>query len=101
MKQREKVDMEVPSEGEWLLAKEICERLELFYDITNLFLGQNYPTINAFFIRVCDIKETLLEWLTSSNEVISTMASSMIQKFDKYWGVCTIGMAISSILDPR
>ena len=39
LKQREKLDMKVPSEEEWNIAKEICERLKLFYDTTNLFSG--------------------------------------------------------------
>ena len=50
---------------------------------------------------MCEIKEALDEWLISSNEVISTMASSMIQNFDKYWGGSTIGMTMAIILDPR
>ena len=37
LKQREKLDMVVPSKEEWIMVKEIYERLKLFYDITNLF----------------------------------------------------------------
>ena len=43
LKQREKLDMVVPSKEEWNMVKEIYERLKLFYDTTNLFLGQDYP----------------------------------------------------------
>ena len=67
LKQREKLDMEVPLEEEWNMAKEICERLKLFYDTTNLFSGQNYPTSNTFLIKVCEIKETLYDWFLGSN----------------------------------
>ena len=84
LKQSKKQDMEVPSEEEWNMEKEICKRLKLFYDTTNLFSGQNYPTTNIFFTKVCEIKETLCDWFLGLNEAISTMVSSMIAKFDKY-----------------
>ncbi|RVW91510.1 Zinc finger BED domain-containing protein RICESLEEPER 2 [Vitis vinifera] len=101
LKQREKLYTTVPSEEEWNLAREICERLKLFYNITKLFSGRNYPTANTFFIKVCEIKEALYDWLICSNEVVSTMASSMLEKFDKYWSGCHIVMAIAVVLDPR
>ncbi|WJZ99646.1 hypothetical protein VitviT2T_018071 [Vitis vinifera] len=75
LKQREKYYMVVPSEEEWNMAKEICGRLKLFYNITELFSGQNYPTANTFFIKVCEIKEALYDWLICSNDVVKTMAS--------------------------
>ena len=101
LKQREKLYTTVPSEEEWSLAREICERLKLFYNITKLFSGRNYPTANTFFIKVCEIKEALYDWLICSNEVVSTMTSSMLEKFDKYWSGCHIVMAIAVVLDPR
>ena len=52
LKQREKLYTIVPSEEEWNLVKEICGRLKLFYNITKLLLGKNYPTANTFFIKV-------------------------------------------------
>ncbi|KAL6330000.1 hypothetical protein AAG906_039915 [Vitis piasezkii] len=67
------------------MAKEICGRLKLFYNITSL----------------CEIKEALYDWLICSNDVVKTMASSMLQKFDKYWSGCHIVMAIAAIFDPR
>ena len=59
---------------------------------------QEYPTANTFFIKVCEIKETLYDWFLGSNEPISTMASRMIAKFDKYWSGI---MAIVVILNLR
>ena len=50
---------------------------------------------------MCEIKETLYDWFLGSNEAISTMASSMIAKFDKYSSKCSIVMAIAVILAPR
>ena len=63
LKQCEKLYTTVPSEEEWDLARETCERLKLFYNITKLFSGRNYPTANTFFIKVCEIKEALYDWL--------------------------------------
>ncbi|KAL6310724.1 hypothetical protein AAG906_000076 [Vitis piasezkii] len=84
LKQREKYYMVVPSKEEWNMAKEICGRLKLFYNV-----------------MMCEIKETLYDWLICSNDVVKTMASSMLQKFDKYWSGCHIVMAIAAIFDPR
>ncbi|RVW94116.1 Zinc finger BED domain-containing protein RICESLEEPER 2 [Vitis vinifera] len=75
LKQCEKLYTTVPSEEEWDLARETCERLKLFYNITKLFSRRNYPTANTFFIKECEIKEALYDWLICSNEVVSTMAS--------------------------
>lgn len=52
----------LPSEIEWMKAKEICERLEVFYDVTNLFSGTEYPTANVYFPKVCEMKLALV-WL--------------------------------------
>ena len=61
LKQREKLYTTVPSKEEWNLAREICESLKLFYNITKLFSRRNYPTTNTFFIKVCEIKKALYD----------------------------------------
>ena len=91
----------VPSEAEWETAKDVCDRLELFYNVTELFSGTRYPTANMFFPVICRIKMTLNEWLMSSNVVISTMAKSMVAKFDAYWNVIHKLMGVAAVLDPR
>ena len=48
-----------------------------------------------------EIKQALYDWLICSNEVVSTMASSMLEKFDKYWSGCHIVMVVAVVLDPR
>ena len=101
LKQREKLYTIVPSEEEWNLAKKIYGRLKLFYNITKLFSGQNYPIANYFFINVCEIKQAFYDWLICSNEVVSTMASNMLENFDRYWSRCHIVMAVVVVLDPR
>ena len=91
----------VPSEAEWETAKGVCDRLELFYNVTELFFGTRYPTANMFFPEICRIKMTLNEWLMSSNVVISAMAKSMVAKFDAYWNMIHKLMGVAAVLDPR
>ena len=91
----------VLSEAEWKTAKDVCDRLELFYNVTELFSGTRYPTANMFFPVICRIKMTLNEWLMSSNVVISTMAKSMVENFDAYWNVIHKLMSVAVVLDPR
>ena len=51
----------VPSEAEWETAKDVCDRLKLFYNVTELFSGTRYPSANMFFPMICKIKMTLNE----------------------------------------
>ena len=93
--------MLVPSEAEWETAKDVCDRLELFYNVTEFFSGTRYLTANMFFPVICRIKMTLNAWLMSSNVVISTMAKSMVAKFNAYWNVIHKLMGVAAVLDPR
>ena len=45
----------VPSESEWDTAKDVCDRLELFYNVTKLFSRTRYLTANMFFPVICRI----------------------------------------------
>uniref|UniRef100_A0A2N9H0X0 Cyclic nucleotide-binding domain-containing protein n=1 Tax=Fagus sylvatica TaxID=28930 RepID=A0A2N9H0X0_FAGSY len=101
LKQRDSSYTSLPNERDWHIAKEICERLELFYNVTEIFSGTTYPTANMYFPLVCDLKIALSEWSVCSNELISKMASSMILKFDNYWSDINGIMGIAAILDPR
>nr|XP_025661776.1 zinc finger BED domain-containing protein RICESLEEPER 1-like [Arachis hypogaea] len=91
----------LPSNEEWDLAKEICGKLKLFYDVTQLFSGTQVPTANIYFNKVCDINVVLKNWSASPNPLISNMACSMRVKFDKYWEEIHGMMGVAVILDPR
>lgn len=54
-----------------------------------------------YFNLVCELKIALNEWSVSSNEMISTMAESMLAKFNSYWANVSVVMAITAILDSR
>ncbi|CAN0872651.1 Putative AC transposase [Linum grandiflorum] len=79
----------------------VDKKLAIFNDISVLFSGNNYPTVNLFFPRICELKLKLLEWRLDSVPVIRDMAESMWLKFTKYWSTIHIVLAISVILDPR
>ncbi|KAL4190409.1 hypothetical protein AMTRI_Chr07g75500 [Amborella trichopoda] len=91
----------VPSEDEWERVKEICDCLKLFYDITNTFLGSKYPTANLYFPEVYQMHLRLVEWSMSLNKHISSMAIKMKEKFDKYWKISNLVLAIAVVIDPR
>ncbi|GJZ47739.1 zinc finger BED domain-containing protein RICESLEEPER 2-like protein [Tanacetum coccineum] len=91
----------LPKERDWELAMEVCDRLQVFYEITLTFSGSKYPTANLFFVLVCEIGYCLREWASSSVEVIKKMASKMLEKFNKYWSVISGVMGMAAVLDPR
>nr|KAJ0200015.1 hypothetical protein LSAT_V11C600314420 [Lactuca sativa] len=91
----------VPDEKEWALASELCDRLKIFYNVTELFSGTKYPTTNIFFPKICEIKIALKKWDTSSFIEISEMSENMITKFDEHWKESHGVLAMATILDPR
>ncbi|XP_022865255.1 zinc finger BED domain-containing protein RICESLEEPER 2-like [Olea europaea var. sylvestris] len=101
LRQREPHYRSVPSESDWELATEICDKLEIFYEATELFSGTKYPTANLYFPNICDIKLAIRDWSTSSCDEVKWMASSMKEKFDKYWSGMHEILAVATILDPR
>ncbi|KAL0559428.1 hypothetical protein IC582_004038 [Cucumis melo] len=101
LRQREPLYTCLYLETDWNFAKEMCDRLEPFYLMTELFSGSSYPTSNVFFEEVCEIRLELSKWLNSDIEEIQVMASSMISKFEKYWSVIHGVLAITTVLDPR
>ncbi|KAL0309079.1 UNVERIFIED_CONTAM: Zinc finger BED domain-containing protein RICESLEEPER 2 [Sesamum radiatum] len=98
---REKNYKSLPTEEDWVNAIEICGKLKLFHQVTEMFSGTLYPTSNFYFQKICDIKVKLDEWVKSPNTVIQDMALSMLSKYDKYWEVCHILMGVAVVLDPR
>ena len=91
----------VPNDLDWELAETICDKLKVFHDVTELFSGRKYPTINLFFRYICDIKVRLNSWLSNEEQIVKDMALKMKDKFDKYWSTINVVLAIAAILDPR
>ena len=74
----------VHNDLDWNLAKEICKRLELFYEVSEIFFGTKYPTSNLYFPNICEIKLSMSNWIGSPYFEIRLMATNMIEKFNKY-----------------
>ena len=72
-------------EEDWQFATILEENLKSFYDVTELFSGTQYPTLNVFLKHVCEIKLSLQDWLLSPCDKIQHLAQLMLLKFDKYW----------------
>ena len=89
-----------PLGDDWKFASLVCEKLELFYQLTTLFYGIEYVTANIFFPKVCEIKLKINSWKEDENEIIRKMSIAMIEKYDKYWSDIQGLMALAVILDP-
>ena len=50
--QREPQYKSLPSDDDWKMATEICEKLEIFYKVTELFLGTQYQ-LQMFIFQKC------------------------------------------------
>jgi hypothetical protein len=85
----------------WLNALNISKCLKKFYDVTLLFSSTSYPTANHFFRKFSEIKMAIARWCDSSDPIICTMAYSMRDKFDKYWEMNNMALAVGAFLDPR
>ena len=79
----------------------VCEKLGLFYDLTELFSRTKYVTANLFFPKVCEVKLKLKSWEHDEHDTIRDMSTVMIEKYDKYWTDIHGLMAIVVILDPH
>ena len=74
----------VPSAEEWKFARELCDRLKLFYDVTELLSGTRYVTANLYFPKICNILLTIRRCLRSDIPKIEEMSIKMKEKFNKY-----------------
>jgi hypothetical protein len=101
LSKREAQYKSLPLEHEWEFAKDVCEKLKIFYKVTELFSGTKYPTTNQCFPSLCEIRLALRDWLHSENAMIKEMAKKMVEKYDKYWAVIHGVVGVSAVLDPR
>ncbi|KAH9670185.1 BED-type domain-containing protein [Citrus sinensis] len=94
-----------PNSDDWENANVFVLFLKSFYDITLKFSGSMYVTSNLYFHEMCSIHSDLTSLIESSDDlVLSKMATSMKNKYDKYWGsIDRLNnlLLISVILDPR
>ena len=91
----------LPTECDWMNAETIAEKLEIFYIATKLFFGRKFPTANCFFVQICQLRNALVKWIEDDDVFISSMASKMFEKFEKYWSIISIVLAVAVVSDPR
>jgi hypothetical protein len=70
-----------PTEDDWKFARELCGRLQIFFDATKLLSGSNYVTANLFFPKICLIYLAIDKWRTSDIPKVEDMSSLMKDKF--------------------
>ncbi|KAJ8629482.1 hypothetical protein MRB53_022805 [Persea americana] len=75
--------------------------LGLFYQVTCMFSGTTYPTVNLYFPQVFLIAHKLKDAMKNDDSFMRRMATQMNAKFDKYWLDFSLILAVAVILDPR
>jgi hypothetical protein len=90
-----------PNKDDWDFAREICARLKMFYDATELLSSTHYVTANILFPKICGIYLATEKWRTSSIPSVEEMSALMKEKFNKYWTDVHGLMKVATVLDPR
>ncbi|CAN1238117.1 Putative AC transposase [Linum grandiflorum] len=66
--------------NDWSFAATVCQKLEVLSKISGLFSGDQYPTSNLFFPKICDLKLKLMEWKCDSDATISAMDEDVVSR---------------------
>lgn len=66
---------------DWESPCEICKKLSVFYEVTHLFSGSQYPTTSYYFEKFYGIREALLDGNGFLHLNIILMAEKMFVKF--------------------
>ncbi|KAK8933475.1 hypothetical protein KSP39_PZI015763 [Platanthera zijinensis] len=90
-----------PSEDDWVKIEKVCSVLEVFWTVTHIISGSEYPTSNLFLNKISRVKVLLDKKSLDNDFFIHNMVEKMKLKFDKYWGASKLLMSIAAILDPR
>jgi hypothetical protein len=83
------------------MVENVNQVLSVFNNVTNVVFGIEYPIANIYLPEVWRIKEVLMNKYENRNKYMRSMATKMIEKFDKYWGDINLLMSIAAVLDPR
>ncbi|TYG64528.1 hypothetical protein ES288_D06G115200v1 [Gossypium darwinii] len=89
------------SDEEWRKVTIICKFLKVFYDVTCVFSGSNYPTANLYFRRVWKVYKFLLDTVKGPYSFLTPMVKQMQENFNKYWAEYSLILSCAAILDPR
>ncbi|XP_077222040.1 zinc finger BED domain-containing protein RICESLEEPER 4-like [Tasmannia lanceolata] len=87
-----KIDLEAnngvgtPTSSDWVAVRRLMVFLRYFYELTNKVSGTSFVTSSNFFQELTVLYDVLFDWKNGNDRDISSMASKMIEKCDKYWG---------------
>ena len=73
-----------PMEGDWDNVRHFVKFLRVFYDVTIKISGTLYSTSNLYIQQLCTVRKNVLEYAQSPDPLMSSMASKMKVKYDKY-----------------
>ncbi|KAK8309740.1 hypothetical protein V6Z12_D02G143500 [Gossypium hirsutum] len=73
------------SSEEWRNVAILCKFLKVFYDVTCVFSGSNYPTANLYFRGVWKVHKLLIDTVKGPYSFLTPMVKQMQEKFNKYW----------------
>nr|XP_025640728.1 zinc finger BED domain-containing protein RICESLEEPER 2-like [Arachis hypogaea] len=90
-----------PSSEDWRKVEKICKLLKNFNLTTHVISGSEYSTANLYLPEVWRVKQVIDDAIEDRDSFIREMATSMKEKFDKYWGECNMVMSLACVLDPR
>uniref|UniRef100_A0A7N2MX95 Transposase n=1 Tax=Quercus lobata TaxID=97700 RepID=A0A7N2MX95_QUELO len=101
-------DRRPPNEDDWETCRKFVKFLKLFYNATKRFSGSLYVTSNTFFDEIYMIKRKIDLFSRSEDHFLYSMAKTMKEKFDKYWGSGedsskkgNVLLYVAVVLDPR
>ena len=101
-------DRRPPNEDDWETCRKFVKFLKLFYNATKRFSSSLYVTSNTFFDEIYMIKRKIDLFSRSDDHFLYSMAKTMKEKFDKYWGSeedsskkGNVLLYVVVVLDPR
>ena len=56
---------------------------------------------NVYFVQICRLRNEIVKWMASIDDLISSMAKKMFDKFEKYWNIIHTVLSVAVVLDPR
>ncbi|TYG36744.1 hypothetical protein ES288_D13G087700v1 [Gossypium darwinii] len=86
---------------EWRNVAILCKFLKVFYDVTCVFSGSNYPTTNLYFRGVWKVHKLLIDTVKGPYSFLTPMVKQMQENFNKYWAEYSLILSCAAILDPR
>ncbi|MFQ6638885.1 hypothetical protein Gotur_014693 [Gossypium turneri] len=89
------------SNEEWRNVAILCKFLKVFYDVTCVFFGSNYPKANFYFSGVWKVHKVLLDTVKGLYSFLTPMIMQMQEEFNKYWAEYSLILSCAAILHPH